>query len=692
MALLCYAALASAENRVKPGELLIEPPTLINLGFEWVVEGDDNRNSQVAAAYRKQGEAAWQPALPLLRLQREHVFQAPGIWDLVAPNMFAGSILDLAPGTAYEVKLTLSDPDGAIGSGKGPVTKTVTVRTRPEPRPSTGGRVFHVYPPGYKGPMQEPAFDALMCAYNYTCGGGDTVAAARPRVRPGDTILVHAGTYKYRPEYYGDRTLNATTPFEGTYYLTASGTPDQPIAIKGAGDGEAIFDGNGNFNLFNLKAANYNYLEGITIRNTGIAIWAGTQFQSGSKGLTVKRCRFQDVGLGVYTNYSGSSNFYIADSTFIGRNDPHHLLGWAGSFWAQFKGVEGQEYPPTIASYTAVRLYGAGHVVAHNYITGFHDGIDIETYGNPDGSSATDGPKYPPREYWDRRPVAIDFYNNYLTNFHDNPIEIDGGMHNIRVMRNVMINSASHPMCNQPAVGGPVYWIRNIVYHAPGGAARVTSGSPGVLFYNNTILSEFSAGQASNLHLRNNLILGQNSAPAIFSVGTYTNYSSSDYNGFRPNPGAPFSFQWNSPRWEVPADFQGLLSAPAGPQQGRFAPTQSRAEGSPGGGGPPTRPTGLEARRYTTLAEFSQATRQDTHSVLVDYDAFVRVPRLDAKDLKTIQRVYKADEFDFGLKADSAAADRGVELPNITDGFTGKAPDLGALESGRAPWRYGPRP
>ena len=55
--------------------------------------------------------------------------------------------------------------------------------------------------------------------------------------------------------------------------------------IKGAGDGEVIFDGNGNFNLFNVKAANYNYFEGVTIRNTDIAIWAGTQFIAGSKGL-----------------------------------------------------------------------------------------------------------------------------------------------------------------------------------------------------------------------------------------------------------------------------------------------------------------------------------------------------------------------------------------------------------------------
>ena len=153
-----------------------------------------------------------------------------------------------------------------------------------------------------------------------------------------------------------------------------------------------------------------------------------------------------------------------------------------------------------MASYVAVKLYGPGHVVAYNYIADFHDGINVETYGNPDGSVASgpgiaDGPKYPPREYWDRRPVAIDFYGNYITNSHDNPIEADGSMHNIRVLRNMFINHASHAFCNQPTLGGPVYWIRNIAYHLPAGSTRLTNGAAGVLFYNNTILSETLAAR-----------------------------------------------------------------------------------------------------------------------------------------------------------------------------------------------------
>src|SRR5262245_30210581 len=61
-------------NAVVPGELFIEPPTLINLGFEWLIQGDDNRNASVAVSFREQGEREWQPALPLLRLHGERIY------------------------------------------------------------------------------------------------------------------------------------------------------------------------------------------------------------------------------------------------------------------------------------------------------------------------------------------------------------------------------------------------------------------------------------------------------------------------------------------------------------------------------------------------------------------------------------------------------------------------------------------
>ena len=219
---------ARPDNRLTLGEFVVDPPTLINLGFEWLIEGDDNRNAAVEVSYRTVGEARWRAALPLLRLQGEHINNGLQL-DVIAPNMFAGSVLDLEPDTAYDVRFSVSDPDGVVGQR----VKTTTVRTRREPQPFASGRVFHVYPPGFKGQKIEPSFEGLMCAYNLTCSGTDWATAGRPRVKAGDTILVHAGLYKYnRLEYTNDPLVNRTVPLDGTYYLTADGTAERPIVIS----------------------------------------------------------------------------------------------------------------------------------------------------------------------------------------------------------------------------------------------------------------------------------------------------------------------------------------------------------------------------------------------------------------------------------------------------------------------------
>ena len=54
--------------------------------------------------------------------------------------------------------------------------------------------------------------------------------------------------------------------------------------------------------------------------------------------------------------------------------------------------------------------------------------------------------------------------------------------------------------------------------------------------------------------------------------------------------------------------------------------------------------------------------------------------------------LYKPADFDFTLRPGSTAVDAGVHLPNVNDGFTGRAPDLGAYEIGQPVPHYGPRP
>ena len=125
----------------------------------------------------------------------------------------------------------VADHDGVDGDAE----KTVTAHTRAEPQPAKGGRVFHVYPPGFSGQKQEPSFTGLLAEYYTGSSSSDNFNTYPQRVQPGDTILVHAGLYKDDRYRYG---AGLGTVSSGTYFLTQSGTPDKPIVIKGAGDGE----------------------------------------------------------------------------------------------------------------------------------------------------------------------------------------------------------------------------------------------------------------------------------------------------------------------------------------------------------------------------------------------------------------------------------------------------------------------
>src|SRR6187399_1752078 len=76
---------APGDAAVTPGEFIVEHPTLINLGFEWQIDGDANRNATVAVSFRKQGETGWRQGMSLARLQGEQTFQR-NVFNVVLPN------------------------------------------------------------------------------------------------------------------------------------------------------------------------------------------------------------------------------------------------------------------------------------------------------------------------------------------------------------------------------------------------------------------------------------------------------------------------------------------------------------------------------------------------------------------------------------------------------------------------------
>ncbi len=622
MAFQTIKDLASHTNKTKTEKLIVEPPTLLCAGFEWKISGDKNRNAQVKGQYRKKGNPAWKSALPLLRIGDEKIYGHDQRWVYTTPSMFAGSILNLEPETIYDCKFTLSDPDGIEGDS----IQLVSIKTKGEPKPYALGQTYHVYPLGYMGKKISPSFIGLNAAYYGEGNTGDWWNVPEARVQPGDIILVHTGVYKGNRLKYADA---LALDFHGAYVFTQKGTPEKPIVIKAAGDGEVIFDGDGSYRLFDVMAGDYHYFEGLTIRNTDIAFYAGLKHVMGSKGLTVKNCKMIDVGIGVVTYSEDSKDFYIADNTLIGRHDPDTLVGWYGL-----------QDPAPLTSYYAIKVYGQSHVVCHNSISFFHDGVCIDTHGQPSAGKEC---------------VSIDFYRNDIFNMADDFIESDGGVHNIRIFENRGFNAYHAALSAQPMFGGPVYFIRNICYNVPGTALKYTVRPAGILTYQNTFIAEAAITNFSNGHFRNNLFIGPDDARPSLSAITFTTYSSFDYNGYRKKNNDRINFRIKMPTHDSinHADEKEIFWS------------ESRS-----------------------LKEFSLKTGFESHGIELSELPFEQLilPNPNRKG-----HIYPIVGNDFRLKAKSLAIDAGCILPNVNDGYTGKNPDLGAIEYGSVELKYGPR-
>ncbi len=512
---LVFASVTRAGDTLTPGELVVEPPTLICLGFEWYFQGDDDGDAVCDIQFRRAGEGEWRRGMPLLRVPGEE----PKEKGWYQKPMFSGSLIDLEPDTEYEVRLTLTDPGGIEGQS----SKTLKVRTRGMPKPDPEGEVRHVYPPKprHQGQPQYNSIAAALRGRNlgaHDAGKLPTDDAATP----GTTILVHGGTYK--PNRYWYRDPMGMVLF-GSNILSADGTREKPIYIKAAGDGEPIFDFDGNYCGFNVMGADWLVFDGLTIRNTDIAFMAGMWNTTGCVGLTVRNCRIEDVNSGVIGFHGRCREFTIADNEFHGRYEQQETVG---------------EGAPMVSMY-GVNLCGGGHVVCHNSFERFFDVIDVWTEGTRD----------PSFRCW-----AYDIYNNDIRFSPDNAIEADGGYTNIRILRNRCTNSGGIALSNQRPSPGPVYWIRNVVVNGGGAAFKDVAGISGLRVYHNTIFAHYTMnfGMRHTDH-RNNLFMGppegsgrRGQEKKFLNVQHRTEDCIFDYNGHCVGPDAEGLFRYRGPQ------------------------------------------------------------------------------------------------------------------------------------------------
>jgi hypothetical protein len=331
---LCLAlvfALSAGSVRAAPDEAVIPGAVRVDATFEhigvlWWLEGDSDLDSRLTLEFRLQGSLTWLPGAPAVRAYPTLIVDGAPL----GLNYQAASALFLQPGGTYELRLTLSDPDG------GGAVQNVSASLRTPLQPDPGGVQHHVIP-GSGGGNGTPAdpFRGLQ--------------AAADAAQPGDVFHVAAGVYQ---------------PFQ----LLASGTPGHPIVFQGAGVGAAVVDGGGTGRgVVTLgeydQILGHVILQGFTIRNGAWGIDAQR-----THDIDIRYNQIEDVDFGVY-NRRGDALEYnqtVCDNVISGRT------AWPGSGIPEERGID---------------LRGDGNVVCHNTVRNFGDCISLQpstgaSYGN----------------------------------------------------------------------------------------------------------------------------------------------------------------------------------------------------------------------------------------------------------------------------------------------------------------------
>ena len=175
-----------------------------------------------------------------------------------------------------------------------------------------------------------------------------------------------------------------------------------------------------------------------------MAIFAGQKEVLGAVGLTVKNCRFENVGFGVWTEYAGSSDFYIADNLFLGRDDRFRLIGWTGPMWASAGALRLAPAHELLRD-QGLRAGACDRPQCDRLFPRRDRHLDVRDAA---AGSRTGGP---------RRSTST---TTICTCSNDDFVETDGGVHNVRVMNNRGVNAAQGGYSSQPVFGGPVYFYR----------------------------------------------------------------------------------------------------------------------------------------------------------------------------------------------------------------------------------------
>lgn len=550
---LLLAVPAAAQNASTPGTLELYP-TLEAVGARLAYTGDADGDATARLEWRVAGAPTWTTGVSMTR---------------IGGPRWAGSVLWLTPGTDHEVRVVITDPDGGG-------TVTGTVRTRPEPTRLVTGRQWWVATTGSDAAAGTSAAPLR------------TLAAALAAAQAGDEIRVRPGVYHEtldtprsgnasahislvadspgaildgsdpaylsRTDWRSDGGGIYSVPYSGATRLVCADSLQrlylqanlaalqantngmtQGFAVEGGRLYVKLEDGsspNGHvmhvarYNAGILVDASYWWIEGLEIRHFGTASGGGGVRLAGASNCVV-------AGNHIHTN--GARGVFLnglARDNLIERNlcrDPR-IGSWP---WAATKGhaeeIQGISHRG-----------GRGNVIRDNTVVGIFDGIDTSD-GTLDENVAADS----------------DIESNTVTGVADDALETEvvAGI-NLRVWNN-RVNRVYSGMSIAPMLTGPTYVLYNVLTnYSRGGFKFSLDGVGQVWIMHNTVSSDVSgspavhpSGPYSNLHFRNNILVGNGAACVSDDAGE--SETGNDFDGDLIHSNYAALFRWKGTNYST---------------------------------------------------------------------------------------------------------------------------------------------
>lgn len=277
-----------------------------------------------------------------------------------------------------------------------------------------------------------------------------------------------------------------------------------------------------------------------------------------------------------------------------------------------------------------IRMPGQGNAIFNNTLTGFGDSLAVcAGVGN----------------------VGVHFYRNDILMTGDDAFESDYGVRNISYYDNRAQNSMTH-ISVDPMYGGPFFAFRNISINTGRQPYKLNNRNTGFFLYNNTVIRtngtssgkgwawvQYNNGPLVAWAYRNNLLIFHGKGKLMAMESSGQNPVDFDYNGWYPDGAV-----W----WSKSGGSAGSLDA-------------------------------IRKKLPATKPLFGKSTKRHTKDLIIEANPFAE--KVELPDLYIEKQVTKpiVPKLADGAKPREA----GVAIPGITDGFKGKAPDMGAIITGR---------